>query len=337
METARKQPWRTPITPNFRFVHEPRESASDGIPFVGDDTGVMMLRDRIAHSHGGALLVTGYRGVGKTTTVLRALSGLPGNNDPYAQSVCTVLNVARPIKGEQLLFMVMRRVFEAFRDQGVLELVSDDVRREVTLAYARTSLSMSQSNKQASERGGSITVGAQLSPLLGNLGPNVGISRSKSEAFERQASFLAYTEADVEHDFLRIVELLRQEVLPRKQGSRRHWWSRRERRLWDGRLVVVLDELDKLTAHEDGVGSLEVLLSRLKNVLTASGTHFIFVGGPDLHELYIRDARKGNGIYESVFSFHLYVPCTWGAAQTVVGNVLDSSRDDDPEISRLTD
>jgi predicted Ser/Thr protein kinase len=301
------------------------------VPFLDDGRGVQAITDRIAHSTGGALLVTGYRGTGKTTTVMRALDALRPNNDTHSEPVSAILNVARPINSDQLLFLIMRRVFEAFRDSGILELIPPEVRREVGVAYARTSMSMSLTQKHESEHSRSASIGA-AGALLQGLAPSLGRSRRSSSSFERQASFLAYSDADVEHDFLRIVGLLRQmSNTPVKKAG---FWARlrRPRRTWNGHLIIVLDELDKLTATDAGTTCLTELLTRLKNVLTVSGAHFIFVGGPDLHELYLSDARRGGGLYESVFAFHHYVPCTWGKAQTVLQHSVDPGTSTPPRL-----
>ncbi|MGP3981445.1 hypothetical protein [Streptomyces sp. KR80] len=68
--------------------------------------------------------------------------------------------------------------------------------------------------------------------------------------------------------------------------------------------VVVLDEVDKLTDNrQEAIAELELLLGRLKNVLTARGAHFILVAGPDLHDQALDDADRGNGVYENTDAY----------------------------------
>ncbi|MEV0647554.1 hypothetical protein AB0I28_20035 [Phytomonospora sp. NPDC050363] len=89
----------------------------------------------------------------------------------------------------------------------------------------------------------------------------------------------------------------------------------RFRRLWPWhkpararlRLVVVLDEADKLTDADSGLEVIERILSGIKNVLTMPGVHFLVVAGPDLHDRAVADAARGNSIYESIFGWRLYV------------------------------
>ena len=87
-------------------------------------------------------------------------------------------------------------------------------------------------------------------------------------------------------------------------------------------LVIVLDEVDKLTVDEAGLATIEDLLSGIKNVLTMPGVHFLIVAGPDLHDRAIRDAARGNGVYESVFGWRMYVPCVWDAPDRLIADII---------------
>ena len=152
-----------------------------------------------------------------------------------------------------------------------------------------------------------------------------------------EASFLAYSHGDVEHDFVRIIELLNREPEPPASRWRKLRWRLRggARPAWQGRVVVVLDELDKLTATEEGRLVLPKLLAELKNILTTRHVHFVFVGGPDLHDAAILDATRGNSVYESVFACHLYVPCLWNATDVLLDAVIPESAITDSQRSLL--
>jgi serine/threonine-protein kinase len=138
-----------------------------------------------------------------------------------------------------------------------------------------------------------------------------------------EASFLAYSAADVEHDFLRIVSLFR-----KRGDARAHW---------DGKVVIVIDELDKLTATEKGKASLDELVSGLKNLLTTWGVHFVFIAGPDMHDLSLRQRHRGNSVYDSVFGWQLYVPCVWEATSRLLDNVMPPGWEQQVEFSSLPD
>jgi serine/threonine protein kinase len=320
----------------FRYVHQPLDPADPVLPMLGNEDVVGALADRIRHSAGGSFLVTGFRGVGKTTVIHHALDALAEDGDVLPIH----LTVARPKTAEELLFDVIRRLFEALVDAGVLDTLSAEVRRQLVLAYMRTSLSYKATHEQGRERSAGLSLGL-AGGLLDRLGPKLELSGSASESLATEAGFLTYSEADVEHDFFRIVSLLRRgepaaAVPPRA-------WRRLLRRggepppaPWNGKVVVVLDELDKLTA-QDGTATIEALLTALKNLFTTRGVHFLFVGGPDLHEMALQAGYRGNSVYDSVFGWQLYVPCAWDAAERLLRAVVPDAGGEERTLASLLD
>jgi tRNA A-37 threonylcarbamoyl transferase component Bud32 len=292
---------------------------SGPIPFLGEAHAIDGLRDRIRNSRGGSFLVTGFRGAGKTTAVLRTLEEVEAMEPDTIDYLPVVLNVARPVSLDELLFEVVRRLFEALIDQRILDGLAPDVRDALVLAYARTSLAFKETRSETTERGGTLGIDGGSLPLA----PKLGLSGSRSKSRATEAAFLAYSHGDVEHDFLRILDLLNRPQAPPASRWKRMAWRMRggSRGTWQGRVVVVLDELDKLTGDE-GERTVMTLLSGLKNILTTSHVHFIFVGGPELHDASIQDMSRGNSIFESVFAYRLYVPCLWKASSTLLDAVL---------------
>lgn len=314
---------RLPVQETFRYVHHPfTADEEDGLPLLGNENVVLALVERIVHSNGGAFLLTGFRGVGKTTVILNALDHL--REEVGADAVVPVfLNVARPKTTEELLFEVIRRLFEALVDGKVLERLPVEIQRQLILAYTRTSLSFKQTHGSAVEQSRGLGMGIPV-PLLEALGPKLELSRKTTDSLALEASFLAYSAADVEHDFLRIVSLFRRRG--ESPGVR-----------WDGKVVVVIDELDKLTTTTNGRECLDELLSGLKNLLTTWGVHFVFIAGPDLHDLSLRHSHRGNSVYDSVFGWQLYVPCVWEATDRLLESMLPGGWQEHPEFASLAD
>ncbi len=325
---ARSEPaaFEAPLTADFQYLHGPLVVDEGGVELLGNRRIVRKLKERLIHSRGGSFLVTGFRGVGKTTIVLRALDELEAAGAAPVEFVPIVLNVARPMSVDQLLFEVMRRLFEALTDRGVLERLEPDIRQAMLLAYARTFFNLKETAAHSRETSQSFNVDvAKLMPV--GVGPKLGVSRKRAESLGREATFLAYSHADVEHDFLRIVSLLDVSGTVVPTPARR--FRRRPPPPWRGRLVVVLDELDKLTADQEGIDAVREMLMSLKNLLTARNVHFVFVGGPELHDEFVRDVARGNSVYESVFAYHLYVPCLWASSRLLVSKVVQGQATSD--------
>lgn len=306
----------SPLREEFRYVHEPLRPGDTAIPLLGNEPLVQALKDRLANSMGGTFLITGFRGVGKSTLIEQAVAEITASHPRGRSVLSVVLSVARPLETERLLFAVVRRVFEELVDSGYLDDLPAGTRHQVMLAYMRTSLSFKQTRADATER----TAGVELAParIAGPAGmaiPKASMSTRRSRSLATEAAFLAYSETDVEHDTMRIIRMLAD--LPVVTRGR---WPRRRRPL-DLQLVVVLDEVDKLTALRDGLDQVERLLSGIKNVVTMRGAHYLVVAGPDLHDRVLRDSGRGNSIYESIFAWQMYVPCNWSAPRRLLDHL----------------
>ncbi|WP_157986994.1 serine/threonine-protein kinase [Streptomyces atratus] len=319
-----------PLHKEFRFIHEPLPVGDASIPVLGHDELVASLRERLTYSHGGAFLVTGFRGVGKTTLVMRALAqaaseptdGGLGSGSDHDTLLVVYLSIARKMESNQLLFAVVRRIFETLDDRGLFPQLPPDVRESLLLAYTRTSLSFTQTQSEGSERGGTMGMGAQEG-LLASVAPTLSLAGKRMSTRTTEASFLAYSETDVEHDLIRIIQLLSgRHGRPAARGR-----LRRRRPRLRVHPVIVLDEVDKLTDNaEDAITDLERLLGSFKSVLTTRGAHFILVAGPDLHDRALTDVDRGNGLYESVFAWRMYVPCLWAAPEILVQELAERGR-----------
>ncbi|MFF8473390.1 protein kinase [Streptomyces sp. NPDC015414] len=320
-----------PLHRDFRYIHEPLPVGDASIPVLGHEELVGLLRERLVYSHGGTFLITGFRGAGKTTLVLRALTQAlptpsgdgPGGPRPDHDALLTVhLSVARRMEPDQLLFALVRRIFETLDDQGLFQRLPPEIQESLLLAYTRTSLSFTQTQSEGSERGGTLGVGFQRGPLAA-AAPTLSMTGRRTRSRTTEAAFLAYSETDVEHDLVRIIQLLSgRDGRPARRGRLRR--ARPRLRIHP---VVVLDEIDKLTDDgDDAIADLERLLGSLKNVLTARGAHFILVAGPDLNDRALTDADRGNGLYESVFAWRMYVPCLWAAPERLVTELTGRAR-----------
>jgi serine/threonine-protein kinase len=319
------------LKPSFRYVHEPSRAGEDALASLGNDGLIAELESRIQHSRGGTFLITGFRGVGKSTLVLRALDDIAARSTTSQIVLTVVLSVARATTTEKLLFAIVRRVFETLSDSGALERLPPQTRHALLVAYMRTSLAFKETQSEARERSAgldlSVGPGRMVKAVADFAVPKVSMSAKRSHSLATEAAFLAYSETDVEYDLMRIVSL----VDRKPEAARRQSWRQRMRRWRPApdvprlHLIIVLDEVDKLTTDEPGLAAVEKLLSGIKNVLTMPGAHFLIVAGPDLHDRAVRDAARGNGVYESVFGWRLYVPCIWDAPERLLDDIV--SRD----------
>src|SRR5438128_8031826 len=71
---------------DFRYFHEPITGTAMHAWIVGRRAHAKILADRLMYSKGGAFLITGFRGVGKTTFVHCALELIRSQKKSYANA-----------------------------------------------------------------------------------------------------------------------------------------------------------------------------------------------------------------------------------------------------------
>jgi serine/threonine protein kinase/Cdc6-like AAA superfamily ATPase len=332
-----------PLRQSFRFIHEP-VSAKSSAQFVGRQAEIESLADRILFSEGGSFLVTGYRGVGKTSFVNQVIRKL-GEEAPHATPVLgeteiidVYLNVARPMQPSEMMHHVIRRMNDRLVECGIYARLDDELRDALRLAYDRTSVNMARTVAEASERSFGINeagIGGDLMKAAMKLSWTT--KRSRSNNYE--TSYLGYDDKAAEHDIIRLSRRLAAGYTPPLGRVERMWrkFSRRPPARHRLKIVFVFDELDKLEEFTAKGGddktpekpAIDQIIGSLKNLFTTSGVSFIFVAGKDLQERWLEDVGRGDSVYESVFAYDKYLPCLWAD----VGAICDAFVDRDAGLT----
>ncbi len=234
--------FRIPLNSSFRFLHEPQSSFTEDW-FIGRREEIDELVRRLQYSDGGSFLITGYRGVGKTSFVNKALSIL-------RQRVTLLdvhLNLARPMQPAELMHLIVRHLYDRLVEKDLYRKLSPEVQLSITLAYQRTSANVVRKLAQSSERGfemGDFSLHGVKLPMM----PKFSAKRSRSIDWE--TSFVAYDDKSAEHDIIGISRLLATGI-PARNGMIRGAWQRLrnvEPERIPLKIVFVFDEMDKLTS-----------------------------------------------------------------------------------------
>ncbi len=328
---------RIPLDPKFRYSQGPLPLESP-IPLLSREELVTELARRVDRSAGGSVLITGFRGVGKTTVVDRALRRLRRLTGGQKVWVSVRINLARPRTTAELLFEIIRALYEQLEDDHQLDALDQEARRVLETAYQRTSRSLKETVSSSLEqnRGFGMSGGAAASII----GPKVDFSRKSASSLTGESAYLDYSDVDAEHDFARVVRLLGRvaDDEPGKRGIGRLFRAKGTVPAMAVRLVVVFDELDKLAEIAGGIDWIRDLLTNIKNVLTVEGCNFVFVAGPELHDAVEDEMRRGGSIYESVFGWQAYVPCVWFREAELLRAVIpDEAARASPQLQILRD
>ena len=317
-----------PLSASFKFAHEPVEAAFRPAHFVGREADLDALAQRILFSEGGSFLVTGYRGVGKTSfvnQVIHRIRDVLPRLEPQIGKLDVVdvhLTLARSVTGAELMHHIIRRLHDRLVETGRWKHLPSHTRSQLELAYRRTSMNVTHKSTETNERQSGVSEAGMTNALLGAF--KLVMTRKLTSSRADEATFLGYDDKAAENDVLRIA---RQLTAPRK----RRWWHWRVRpRL---KIVFVFDELDKMddpaVAATPQERPLDQILGSLKNLFTTSGICFLFVAGKDLHERWLEDLGRGDSIYESVFCFDKYLPCLWEETEAICRCFVDEK-----ELSR---
>jgi len=287
-----------PLNDKFVFSHEPI-SVQNKSPMFERDTTV--LQDRIKYSTGGAFLITGFRGVGKTSFINQALKDIKYINgksvNQKTRIVPIYINLSRKMSASEVMHHLVRQIYTELDEIKLLRRFPKKFNKLISIAYQRTAFSISYNQNT------SIGQDASLAPTsVFNIGWSGSKSTSKGEALE----FLGYDDKSAEYDVIRILREL-------NIGYKRFF------RRVSIRPIIIFDEIDKLNlADEQDKTYLLELISTLKTILTTSGSIFIFIGGKDLHDVWLEETQQPDSIYESVFAHDLYLSCLWNLSDQIV-------------------
>ena len=325
-----------PLLQTFRFIHEPI-GTTNTTRFIGRQNEMESLAERILFSEGGSFLVTGYRGVGKTSFINQVVRRLE-ESLPWAERllgetriVDIYLNVARPVQPSEIMHHIIRRMHDRLIETGIFHLLGGDLRDALRLSYLRTSLNMARKLAETSERSfgfNEASIGGEW--MKAALKMSWSSKRSRTQNIE--TSFLGYDDKSAEHDIISISRRLADGYLkPLTRFERlKLLFGGVEQKRVRIKVVFVFDELDKLeefTPQGDGDQRpiIDQILGGLKNLFTTSGVTFVFVAGKDLQERWLEDVGKGDSVYESVFSYDKYLPCLWTDVDSICDGIVDSS------------
>lgn len=132
---------------DFRFAYSGAEPGDDDAIGATRARLARAFADRLLFLDGGAFLLTGYRGVGKTTfvhDVLRRLKDHIHQKPRPDRNTADILldmqlNIARPLTGVELMHYILRQLHNRLTDLGLLRKLPKPLRSQLRLAFLRTS------------------------------------------------------------------------------------------------------------------------------------------------------------------------------------------------------
>lgn len=288
--------------------------------YVGrPDEQASKLARQIRHAD-GTILVTGYRGVGKSSFVNRvifhALAAQKDVPDDGWVIVPVTVNLAKVSGVQNILRITLRSVRDALLesdsrtaryipglDSTPLPLSRENEIEPLDEAYIRATYKVTMSRSTGSERrmdlGSSISIdpgkwfgGKVVGVELGKF-VEAGIKKTKTEKINRELSLLDFDENAAEESLGRLIRSL---AMPRPLGP-------------DGpnvriKLVFIFDELDKMDVDT----GLKPMIEGLKNLFLQQYSVFMLVTSKGFYYDLLKNRAIEDAMLNSYFSAIVHVP-----------------------------
>ncbi len=304
-------------------------SARDLVLYARDPQPASRLANSIVRGD-GVTLITGYRGVGKSTFVNAVLGDhvlqaekLQSDPAPW-KIIPIVVSVAKASGVENVLRLTIRQLYQVLFSKEYASFLRDDEKETLKWAYKRASFKVDflQFDSFAASKKIQAAFGLEPAKALSNI-PGIGllgemlpsfkgeVNKEKQERTDHTISLLDYNEDRAEEDIVNLIHKLA-EVRSTPEGSRRI------------KLAFVFDELDKM---DELTGQLPII-KQLKNLFLTRNAVFFLVTSKDFYYLWLKDRKNEDSLLSSYFSSIIMVPIfTSEETEKLVRNLLDLPSD----------
>lgn len=273
-----------PLSDEICLPNSAYDFQSEGMPYLGHKQHLEYLNTVLLNNKYGAFLVTGFRGVGKTTLVQSAIKLL--NTQLPSNTIAININLSTERDYIDVLFEISRKLHDEVKNSVVWSYLSRSERARIELINRRTLMDIKYSREAGGEISGSFGKNNTAKTLSASL------EGKASYNFSEENTLRNLTVSDIEAEFTAIVKSIKK-VMP------------------ESRIIIVLDEIDKLTQDQDGMNCFEDILRRAKGIISGTSAIFIFIAGVDVYEKWEQDSNRIDSLYDSLFSWQLYLPCVW--------------------------
>ncbi len=298
---------------------EDTSKTSNNPPVYIKNESYFKIKDFLVRREKGSLIVSGERGAGKTTTVMTLLRDLGDNIFPVYVNALHL----ESIKDDSKSFLNTIEIIKELISQYSREIEKRPYHKDKSLGKLLTLISATSFiRKEYISSEGSVGVESNLSLGASNavVAATVGLKSALKESFKDEEIFVkaGYSIEDYSRDFSEIIENLELNTITSKFINFKKTFKNglsfnvNLNKSGKGRkvklkTVFIIDELDYYDGDGDAnkPGFKEVLdaIKKLKNLLTLSGAHFIFITGRKAYRHAINPVND----YNTLFSERVFV------------------------------
>lgn len=249
-------------------------------------------------SKGGSILVTGYRGTGKTSLVnycINELIARKNERDEQDNSyfIPIRINLSTARNAMALVMLMIKELYMCSHSGRFDGRVSDLIKR----SYDRFIGELTENKTVQTEHGNSYGVKTDANVLnLFKAAIKGDASNKNTHKDSNSYKLSSYSLHEAQQDLHQCL----QELNKRKY-----------------KVIFIFDELDKLIpsngtriSTENKLYEIQSVVSDLKFLLTESNAFNIFIAGKEVDDSWLEDQHKGEGLFESIFVQNIYNPST---------------------------
>ncbi|GAA5127340.1 hypothetical protein JIN84_08830 [Luteolibacter yonseiensis] len=307
----------------FKYHNQPKIDVSSGGKSYNDFYChprhlIEKIRGFLEDSTGGSIMVTGYRGTGKTSLVAESIREIQdgisnGQLPPLVAPGCKGGLVPEPIilqvrvnlstvsTPHEVLVLSIESLTQALDSKAPWNDINCDKFKKIKGDLADIVKGMNSSRVQKHIPPANPVFGQQESP--------------SSKRGHEENSFKSEAISISQAKFRDCIAELREGTFSNKNEGKRYRIPM---------IIFVFDEIDKFRSlgnavGEDGESSrivqLQAIVAQLKSFLAEAKSHQIFVAGKDADDNWAEDQNKGEGVLESLFAANVYVPSVLSIGQ----------------------
>jgi hypothetical protein len=256
----------------------------------------------------GIFLITGYRGVGKSTFinfVLQRCAKLEWKQTeiPPWHLIPVNVSLAKASGTKYILRLCLRKMYESIMQQSTTKsLLTAEEQLKLTFAYYCSvyriniqqdtnveTLKFIESQIGWNIKSSTLT-NSNLLGLLPEIGLTAKVNRSETRKTASTIALPDYDEDKAEEDIVELIKMLASLALP----------PIRKYRL---KLVFIFDEVDKMNSQDQ-----EDLITQLKNLFLERNAVFLILTSKDFYYMWLDQRKKEDAVLTSYFSGITMVP-----------------------------
>lgn len=275
---------RMRVNKEYKQISQDHLFLDGPVPYLGNQSYLEKMMQIIQTSEGSSTLITGFGAVGKSALAINAVAGLNRNNaqDTSRKKYINVNIKAIRVEGVgHVLKMIIQQLYHTLNQHPVWDEMTPELRNSLKRINMRLFATISEVSGSNAEL--KLNVVSQDNDKNG-LTAGMGTKSEQTYAYEKLdvAEMIMYinrflTEFRKAHNFYRV--------------------------------VIIIEELDKLPNNEEGFQFLEAVLREMKELICSPNAHYILIGGIGIHRWMLNNRHKIDDVAHNLFQNQIYLPC----------------------------